>query len=153
MKPKICWSQVSGRSSMWFWCWRQDQGWWPSLPTCNFQVGAFTTVNIETRVMSIVSQVDMSLRERQVLQVLTTLQYLAEKGPESTSQTHSMQCTVDHEAPWTNRDFFHASCCVGVWHFSSIKYFNGNKCIMCGHIIATLKHMLSREHASTWWLT
>ena len=74
--------------------WRQDQGWWPSLPTCNFQVGALATVNVETRVMSVVSQVDMILGERQVLQVLTTLQYLAEMGPKSPNPrhiAHSMQ--------------------------------------------------------------
>ena len=46
------------------------------------------TVNIETRVMSIVSQVDMSLGERQVLHVLTTLQYLAEMGPKSPPPGH-----------------------------------------------------------------
>ena len=71
---------------MWFQHWRHDQGWWPSLPECNFQVGALVTVNIKTRVMSVVSQVDLSLGERQVLQVLTTLQYLAEMGP-----VHSVQ--------------------------------------------------------------
>ena len=49
---------------MWFQCWRQDQGWWPSLPACNFQVGALATVNIKMRVMSVVSQIDMSLGER-----------------------------------------------------------------------------------------
>ena len=73
---------------MWFQCWRQDHGWWPLLPACNFQVGALMTVNIETRVMSIVSQVNMSLGERQVLKVLTTLQYLAEMGPKSPSPGH-----------------------------------------------------------------
>ena len=41
---------------MWFQHWRQDQRWWPLLPTCNFQVGALATVNIETRDMSIISQ-------------------------------------------------------------------------------------------------
>ena len=40
------------------------------------------------RVMSIVSQVDMSPRERQVLHVLTTLQYLAEVGPKSPPPGH-----------------------------------------------------------------
>ena len=73
---------------MWFQCWRQDQGWWPSLPACNFQVGPLTTVNIKTRIMSIVSQIDMSLGERQVLRVLITLQYLAEMGPKSLPPGH-----------------------------------------------------------------
>ena len=63
---------------VWFQHWRQDQGWWPSLPACNFQVGALATGNIKMRVMSVVSQVDMSPGERQVFCVLTTLQYLAE---------------------------------------------------------------------------
>ena len=74
--------------------WRQDQGWWPLFPTCNFQVGALATVNIETRVMSIVSQINMTLGERQVLWVLTTLQCLAEIGPKSPPPrhvAHSMQ--------------------------------------------------------------
>ena len=63
--------------------WRQDQGSWPSLPTCNFQVRDLATVNIEARVMSVTSQINMTLGERQVLQVLTTLQYLAKMGPKS----------------------------------------------------------------------
>ena len=49
--------------------WKQDQGWWPLLPTCNFQVRALATVNIEMRVMSVTRQIDMTLGERQVLQV------------------------------------------------------------------------------------
>ena len=40
------------------------------------------------RVMSVISQIDMSLGERQVLQVLTTLQYLAEIGPKSPPPRH-----------------------------------------------------------------
>ena len=71
-------------------------------------------------------------------------------GPkEPTTRACSAQCTVDHEAPQTNQDFFHASCCARIWHFSSIQYFNPNRCIMCRHIITTLKHMLSRGHALT----
>ena len=58
--------------------WRQDQGWWPLLPTCNFQVGALATINIEMKVISVILQINMTLGERQVLQVLTTLQYSAE---------------------------------------------------------------------------
>ena len=79
---------------VWFCQWRQDQGWWPSLPTCDFQVGALATVNIKMRVMSVTSQIDMTLGQRQVLQVLTTLQYLAEMGPKSPPPghvAHSMQ--------------------------------------------------------------
>ena len=99
MKLKICWGP-SFRQELqcikevehlryiivmivWFRCWRQDQGWWPLLPTCNFQVRALTTGNIEMRVVSIVSQIDISLGERQVLRVLTMLQYLAEMDPKS----------------------------------------------------------------------
>ena len=79
---------------VWFHQWRQDQGWWPLLPTCSFEVGALATVNIETIVMSVTSQIDMTLGKRQVLQVLTTLQYLAEMGPKSPPPgyiAHSMQ--------------------------------------------------------------
>ena len=73
---------------VWFQHWRQDQGWWPSLPAHNFQVRALTTVNIKMRVMSVVSQVDVSPGKRQVLHILTTLQYLAEVGPKSQSPGH-----------------------------------------------------------------
>ena len=47
--------------------------------------------------MSIVSQINMSLGKRQVLQVLTTLQYLAEIGPKSPPPrhvAHSVQLTM-----------------------------------------------------------
>ena len=73
---------------VWFQHWRQDQGCWPLFPACNFQVRALATVNIKMRVMSVVSQVDMSPGERQVLCVLTTLQYLAELGPKSPPPGH-----------------------------------------------------------------
>ena len=79
---------------VWLRCWKQDQGWWLMIPACSFQVGAATTVNIETRALSIIGQVDMSQGESQVLQVLTTLQYLAEVGPKSPPPghiTHSVQ--------------------------------------------------------------
>ena len=75
---------------VWFQHWRQDQGWWPSLLACNFQVGASATINIETRVLSIILQVNMSQGEKQVLQVLTTLQYLAEVGLKSPPPGHIM---------------------------------------------------------------
>ena len=61
---------------VWVRCWKQDQGWWLMIPACRFQVRTATTVNIETRVLSVITQVDMSQGESQVLQVLTTLQYL-----------------------------------------------------------------------------
>ena len=79
---------------VWFKCWKQDQGWWVPIPTCSFQVGATTTVNIKTRVLSVITQVNVSQGESQVLQVLTTLQYLAEVGPKSPPPghiVHSMQ--------------------------------------------------------------
>ena len=66
---------------VWFCQWRQEQGWWPSLPACGFQVGALATTIIETRVVS-------APGERQVLWVLTTLQYLAEIGPKSPPPGH-----------------------------------------------------------------
>ena len=73
---------------VWFCQWRQDQGWWPSLPTCNFQLRTLATVDIKMRVMSVTSQINMTLGERQVLWVLTTLQYLAEIGPKSPPSRH-----------------------------------------------------------------
>ena len=71
-----------------FRCQKQDQGWWPSICTCSFQVGATTTVNIETRVLSVIAQVNISQGESQVPYVLTTLQYLAEVGPKSVPPGH-----------------------------------------------------------------
>ena len=55
---------------------------------------ALATVNIKMRVMSFTPKINMTLGERQVLQVLTTLQYLAEMGPKSPPPgqvAHSMQ--------------------------------------------------------------
>ena len=79
---------------VWFHQWRQEQGWWPSLPACGFQVGALATAIIETRVVSVTLEIKMMPRERQVLWVLTTLQYLAKVGPKSPPLghvAHSMQ--------------------------------------------------------------
>ena len=73
---------------VWFKHWKQDQGWGDTNSTCSFQVGAATTVNIETRVLSVITQVNMSQGESQVLWVLTTLQYLAEVGPKSPPPGH-----------------------------------------------------------------
>ena len=80
-----------------FYQWRQEQGWWPSLPACGFQVGALATAIIKTQVVSITLEIEMTLGERQVLWVLTTLQYLAEVGPKSPPPghvAHSMQSTM-----------------------------------------------------------
>ena len=103
MKHRTWQSRASDRSSnasetehlryiiamiVWFRHWKQDQGWWPSIPTRSFEVGAAATYNIETRVLSVIAQVDMSQGESQVLLVLTTLQYLAEVGPKSLPLGH-----------------------------------------------------------------
>ena len=58
---------------VWFCQWRQEQGWWPSLPACGFQVGALATAIIETQVVLVTSEIEMTPGERQVLWVLTTL--------------------------------------------------------------------------------
>ena len=73
---------------VWFCRWRQEQGWWPSLPACDFQVGALATAIIETLVVSVTSEIEMTPGERQVFWVLTTLQYLAEVGPKSPPPGH-----------------------------------------------------------------
>ena len=73
---------------VWLCQWRQEQGSWPSLLACSFQVGALATATIKTRVMSVTSEIEMTLGERQVLQVLATLQYLAEVGPKSPPLGH-----------------------------------------------------------------
>ena len=73
---------------VWFRHWKQDQGWWLSIPTCSFQVGATATVNIKTRVLSVIAQVDISRGESQVLRRLTTLQYLTEVDCKSLPTGH-----------------------------------------------------------------
>ena len=68
---------------VWFCQWRQEHGLWPSFPACGFQVGALAMATIETRVVSVTTEIKMTLGERQALWVLTTLLYLAEVGPKS----------------------------------------------------------------------
>ena len=77
---------------VWFCQWRQEHGSWPSLPACGFQVGALAMATIETQVMSVTSEIKMTLGERQVLRVLTTLQTLAEMGLKSLPPGHITQC-------------------------------------------------------------
>ena len=67
----------------------------PSLSACGFQVGALAMATIKTRVVSFTSEVEMPQGgggERQVMRVLTTLQYLAEMGPKSSPPGHIAQC-------------------------------------------------------------
>ena len=77
---------------VWFRRWRQEHRSWPSLPACGFQVGALATATIETRVVSVTSEIKMTIGERQVLRVLTTLQYLAEMGLKSLLPRNIIQC-------------------------------------------------------------
>ena len=46
---------------VWFCQWRQEQGWWPSLPACDFQIGALATAIIETQVGSVTLEIKMNL--------------------------------------------------------------------------------------------
>ena len=50
---------------------------------------ALATATIETRVVSVTSEIKMTLGERQVFWVLTTLQYLAEVGQKSPPPEHN----------------------------------------------------------------
>ena len=68
---------------VWFHRWKQNYGQWPLLPTCDFQFGAMAMATIETRVISIIKEAEMTWEERQALRVLTTRQYLAEVSPKS----------------------------------------------------------------------
>ena len=68
---------------VWFCQWRQEHGSWLSLPACDFQVRALATATIETRIVSVTTEIKMTLEERQALQVLINFQYLAEVGPKS----------------------------------------------------------------------
>ena len=106
---------------VWFRQWRQEHGYWPSLPACGFQVGALATATIETQVVSVTSEIKMTLGERQVLWVLMTLQYLAEVGLMSLPPRHVTQCTVYHAASAAGRDLIYASCCTRICHINSLK--------------------------------
>ena len=77
---------------VWFHQWRQEHGSWPSLPAYGFQVGALAMATIKTGVVSVTSEIKMTLEERQVLWVPTTLQYLAEVGPKSPPPEQIAQC-------------------------------------------------------------
>ena len=46
---------------VWFCQWRQEHGSWPSLPACGFQVGALSMATIKTRVMSVITEIKMTL--------------------------------------------------------------------------------------------
>ena len=98
--------------------------------------------------MSVFLQVDMSPGERQVLRVLTALQYLAEVGPKSPPPGH-----IAYSIQWIMRPLeqmeisFMPHAMLG--YGTLIEYFDQNGCIMCRHIITTLQHMLSRGYAST----
>ena len=72
---------------LWFCWWRQEHGWWPLLPACSFQVEALATATSKTWMMSVTSQIEMTLGKSQVLQVLTTLQraHLQEMYPTACS--------------------------------------------------------------------
>ena len=57
-------------------------------------MGALATAIIKTQVVSVTLEIKMTSGERQVLQALTTLQYLAKVGPYSPPPghvAHSMQ--------------------------------------------------------------
>ena len=73
---------------VWLKHWKQDQGWWALISTSSFQVRAAATINIKTRVLLVIAQVNMSQGESQDLGMLTTLQYLAEVGPKSPPPGH-----------------------------------------------------------------
>ena len=68
---------------VWFRPWKQEHRSWPSLPVCDFQVGAIAMATIKSRVVSVTREIEMILGEMQTLRVLTTLQYLTEVGPKS----------------------------------------------------------------------
>ena len=79
---------------VWFCQWKQEHKLWLSLPACDFQFGALATATIETRVVTVIKETNMTLGEMQALKVLTTLQYLVEvdpKGPQAGQVTQSVQ--------------------------------------------------------------
>ena len=104
---------------VWFHQWRQEQGWWPSLPDCSFKVGALATAIIKTQVVLVTSEIKMTPGERQVLWVLTTLLVPGQSGPqEPISRACCPQCAVHCATSAAGRNLIYASCCTGICHFN-----------------------------------
>ena len=57
---------------VWFHQWKQEHRLWPSLLSCDFQFGALATATIESRVVSVIKETDMTMGEMQALRVQTT---------------------------------------------------------------------------------
>ena len=95
----------------------------------------------------------MSLGERQVLQVLTTLQHLAEMGPKSPTPGHEVHSVQLIMRPLEQTEISFMPYAV-LGYGTSIRLSTSIKtdvsCTdVCRRIVATLKHMLSRGPAST----
>ena len=76
---------------VWFQHWRIRSGSWPSLPRCDFAPDQETIDTVNLCLAPTLAKMDLSLGELQALKVLTTLQCLAELGPQK-----PVQGTISH---------------------------------------------------------
>ena len=126
---------------VWFRQWRQEQGWWPSLPACGFQVEALATAIIKTSVVSITSEIKMTPGERQVLWVLTTHQYLAEVGPKSPPQGHVAHNVQSIMQPLQQAEIsFTPHAVLGYATSIRLRSTSVKMDISCADILATLQY-------------
>ena len=77
---------------VWFQCWKVRSGSWPSLPRCDFVLDQEISDTVNLRLTPTLAKLDLSLGELQALKVLTTLQCLAEMGPQELAPGYICQC-------------------------------------------------------------
>ena len=77
---------------VWFQHWRIRSGSWLSLPRCDFALDQETIDTVDLCLAPTLAKMDLSLGELQALKVLTTLQCLAELGPQKPAQGTISHC-------------------------------------------------------------
>ena len=83
---------------VWFKCWKVRSASWPSLPRCNFVLDQEISDTVDLRLAPTLGKLDLSLGELQALKVLTTLQCLAEMGPQKLALGYTCQCVELNES-------------------------------------------------------
>ena len=77
---------------MWFQHWRIRSGSWPSLPRCDFALDQEIIDPVNLCLAPTLAKMDLLLGELQALKVVTTLQCLAELGPQKPAQWTISHC-------------------------------------------------------------
>ena len=77
---------------VWFQCWKVRSGLWPSLPRYDFVLDQEISDAVDLHLAPTLAKLDLSLGELQALKVLTTLQCLAEMGPQKPALGYTCQC-------------------------------------------------------------